>query len=120
MAHARVERDRFMREPLFAPHFSRWHDPWEFADAATTKERLLRAGFVDVDTSVEYSPVVQPGPAEFSEFVEHVICRPHLAHLPAPTLRHRFLDRLTEDAARDGQAFELDYWRLNVDARKPG
>jgi len=34
-------------------------------------------------------------------------------------LRARFMDRLTEQAALDSPPFELDYWRLNIDARRP-
>jgi trans-aconitate 2-methyltransferase len=108
-----------MREPLFAPHFSRWRDPWEFADAEITARRLERAGFMDIETSVHASPVLQPDARSYSEFVEHVICRPHLAYLQDASLRARFMDRLTEQAALDSPAFELDYWRLNIDATRP-
>jgi trans-aconitate methyltransferase len=108
-----------MNEPAFAPHFARWNTPWEFADADTTARRLRKAGFADIDTNVVSSPVHQPDAAAYREFVEHVICRPHLSHLPTPALRDRFLDRLTEAASQDSPAFVLDYWRLNLDARKP-
>ena len=108
-----------MREPAFAPHFARWIDPWEFADADTTARRLRKAGFEKIETSVVPSPVRQPNAPAYREFVEHVICRPHLSHLPTRELKDRFLDRLTDAAAKDKPAFELDYWRLNLDARKP-
>jgi trans-aconitate 2-methyltransferase len=108
-----------MREPAFAPHFERWTTPWEFADAKTTARRLQQAGFEHIDTSVVASPVRQPDAPAFREFIEHVICRPYLSVLPTSTLRERFLDRLTEAAAHDDPPFELDYWRLNIDARRP-
>jgi trans-aconitate 2-methyltransferase len=108
-----------MEEPLFAAHFARWTNPWEFADADTTARRLRSAGFEQIDTSLLPSPVHQPDAAAYREFVEHVICRPHLSYLPTAELRGRFLDRLTDAAARDSPPFELDYWRLNMDARKP-
>jgi len=111
--------DRLMDDAAFAPHFSRWRHPWEFADAATTARRLVRAGFADVVTRVHASPVLQPNAAAYREFVEHVICRPHLAYLPDASLRARFMERLTEQAALDSPAFELDYWRLDLDGRKP-
>jgi trans-aconitate 2-methyltransferase len=110
---------RLMRDPIFAAHFSRWTDPWEFADAEITAQRLERAGFTDIASSVHASPIVQPDASSYREFVEHVICRPHLAHLQDASLRARFMDRLTEQAALDSPAFELDYWRLNIDARRP-
>jgi trans-aconitate 2-methyltransferase len=109
-----------MREPAFAPHFTRWTKPWEFADAETTARRLRDAGFEKIETSVLSSPVYQPDAPAYREFVEHVICRPHLSLLPTPELRDRFLDRLTDTAAQDSPPFELDYWRLNLEARKPG
>jgi trans-aconitate 2-methyltransferase len=115
--HERCER--LMHQPLFAPHFTRWVSPWEFADSDTTARRLRRAGFAEIVTSVHESPVLQPDAAAYREFVEHVICRPHLEHLPDPGLRARFMERLTEEAAGDSPAFELDYWRLNLDARRP-
>ena len=110
--------DVLMRQPPFAPHYAAWHDPWEFAGAETTAQRLTDAGFVDVETSLVYSPVVQPDAAAYREFVTNVVCRPHLAPLPPP-LRERFMDTITTQAAGDDPAFELDYWRLNMSARKP-
>jgi trans-aconitate 2-methyltransferase len=111
--------ERLMSEPLFASYFSRWAHPWEFADAETTAHRLDKAGFVDVTANLQQSPVLQPDASAYREFVEHVICRPHLAYLPDPALRAQFMDRLTEAAAADSPPFELDYWRLNFDARRP-
>jgi trans-aconitate 2-methyltransferase len=111
--------DRLMHDAAFAPHFSRWSYPWEFADAETTARRLARAGFTGIETRVHASPVLQPDAAAYREFVEHVICGPHLAYLPDASLRAQFMDRLTEEAALDSPAFELDYWRLDLDARKP-
>ena len=110
---------RLMNDPLFAEHFATWRHPWEFADAGTTARRLERAGFVEIETSLHSSPVLQPDAPTYREFVEHVICRPHLEYLPNTTLRARFMDRLTEEAALDSPPFELDYWRLNFDARRP-
>jgi len=115
--HGRCEV--LMHEPRFAPYFTRWENPWEFADSATATARLLRAGFTDVRTSVEPAPVVQPTRAAFIEFVTHVICRPHLARLPDAADRETFMDALATLAAADSPAFELDYRRLNIEARKP-
>ena len=108
-----------MGAPEFAAYFTQWSNPWEFADAETTTRRLRSAGFEEIAVDVVPSPVNQPDAAAYREFVEHVICRPHLSHLPTPDLRGRFLDELTEAAAQDAPAFELDYWRLNLAARKP-
>jgi trans-aconitate 2-methyltransferase len=115
--HQRCER--LMHEAAFAPFYGDWRHPWEFADAETTAGRLREAGFVEVRTSLEAAPVVQPDAETYRDFVTNVICRPHLARLPEPALRERFMDAITLDAAADSPAFELDYWRLNMDARKP-
>jgi hypothetical protein len=62
---------------------------------------------------------VQPDAASYRDFVTNVICGPHLSRLPEQSLRDRFMNVITERASRDEPAFELDYWRLNMDARKP-
>jgi trans-aconitate methyltransferase len=110
--------DGLKEEPEFAPYFETWRRPWEYADADTTRRRLEEAGFEEITTSVESSPVVFPDAASFSAFVANVICRPHLAYLPDATLRDRFIARVTAQAAGDDPPFELDYWRLNMDAKR--
>ena len=107
------------QRPEFAPYFRDWRGPWHYADAATTAQRLEVAGFIDIATSLEPSPVVQSDAAAYRDFVTNVICRPHLARLPEEELRTRFMDVITEQAASDSPPFEIDYWRLNIDARKP-
>lgn len=114
-------RDRaaaLMHEPRFAPYFTAWQEPWEFADAETTARRLEQAGFTDSRTSVVAAPVIQPDFDSFRTFITTVICRPHLACLPDATLRDAFVQELTEQAATDTPPFELDYWRLNIEARR--
>jgi trans-aconitate 2-methyltransferase len=106
-------------EPEFVSHFRAWPGPWHFADAETTACRLEAVGFVDVRTNVEAAPVVQPDAASYREFMTNVICGRHLARLPEQSLRDRFMDALTAQASGDAPPFELDYWRLNLDARKP-
>ena len=108
-----------MGSPAFAAYFTHWTEPWEFADAATTRTRLAAAGFTDIATSVTAAPVVQPDRAAFIEFVTHVIFRPHLARLPEGPLRTAFIDDLASRAAGDPIPFELDYWRLDIDATRP-
>jgi trans-aconitate methyltransferase len=108
-----------MQQPVFAAHFAGWREPWEYADAETTAARLAAAGFVDIHTSVEAAPYLQPDAAAYKEFVTNVICRPYLAQLPEPSLRERFIDELTERAAATDPPFELDYSRLNIEANKP-
>jgi trans-aconitate 2-methyltransferase len=114
--HHRTEA--LMLDPRFAPYFATWSEPWEFADAETTARRLGEAGFEEIRTSVEQSPVVFSNAETFRTFITNVICRPHLAYLP-DTAKDTFIDELTRLAAGDHPPFELDYWRLNLSARRP-
>ena len=42
----------------------------------------------------------------------------HLARLPEGSLRRRFVEELTEQAAADDPPYSLDYCRLNIRARR--
>jgi trans-aconitate 2-methyltransferase len=111
--------ERVMQAPPFAPFFTAWPGPWEFADADTTATRLHAAGFHDVDTSLEEAPTMLATEDDYREFVTTVIYHPHLERLPSPELKQAFIDRVTELSAIDDPPFTLDYWRLNISARKP-
>src|SRR4029453_15873703 len=81
LARIHHRTDVLMADARFAPHFAHWSEPWEFADAETTARRLTAAGFDEVHTTVERSPVVFPDAETYRTFITNVICRPHLAHL---------------------------------------
>lgn len=115
----RTRMTGLMGEHPFAPFFESWRETWTFADATTTAERLRAAGFVEITTGVEPTPIVHPDAASFSDFVAHIICGRQLACLPDPALRTAFVERLASMAAADDPPFELDYWRLNISARRP-
>lgn len=100
----------------FAPYFGDWKDPWEYASAEITSDRLARAGFRDIQTNVEESPVTFRDAEEFRAFITTVVMRTFLAKLPTDALKDAFLDRIVEQAATDSPAFTLDYWRLNISA----
>ena len=105
------------REP-FAQYFADWSGVWEFATPELTASRLHSAGFVDVHTSLEPAPTTLADEASFREFVTTVIYNPHLARLPQGPLRAAFIDEITLLAARQNPPFTLDYWRLNLEARR--
>jgi trans-aconitate 2-methyltransferase len=119
LAHLFQRAADLTTRPRFAPYFENWNGPWEFADAATTAERLRSAGFIDVETSLESAPTKMPDAAAFREFLTNVIFRAHLARIPDPNLRIAFVDHLTELAEADNPPFLLDYWRLNMKAQRP-
>jgi SAM-dependent methyltransferase len=47
IARLHERADRVMHDPRFAPHFTTWQTPWNFADPSTTCARLRAAGFTD-------------------------------------------------------------------------
>jgi len=110
--------ERLMREPRFARYFEEWTEPLYFADVDTTSRRLAAAGFVDVDVSLEEAPTPFDGPDQFREFIASVCLRHQAARLPNAE-RQSFLRDLTVAAAADSPPFTLDYWRLNIDGRRP-
>jgi trans-aconitate methyltransferase len=119
LAQLRAEVARLQREPEFAAYYQDWREVWEFADAATTAVRLRDAGFVDVVTSVEEAPTLLSNAEEYREYLETVVLRLHLEPLPDQSHRAAFLDRLTALAATTEPPYFLDYWRLNLAARRP-
>jgi trans-aconitate 2-methyltransferase len=110
--------DRLMCEPRFAPFFEDWKEPTYYADVETTCRRLEVAGFVDIDVWIEAAPTSFDGPEQFRQFIAHVCVRDHVARLPRQE-REAFLRELTIAAVGDTPPFTLDYWRLNIAARRP-
>jgi hypothetical protein len=102
----------------FRQYAAKWRDPWEFASAETTAERLNLAGFVDIHTWLEPNPVTLPDAGAYRSYLATIIFRTHLPVLPGE-LQERILDALSELGTREETPFELDYWRLNMDARRP-
>ncbi|HEV2467842.1 MAG TPA: methyltransferase domain-containing protein [Candidatus Sulfotelmatobacter sp.] len=113
----RERANRLSETPKFAPFLAGFREPWLFEDAAGGAETLQRAGFVDVETSVEAAPTSMDDAGHFKEFVRNIIFRLHLEMLPTEELRAEFMDTLTEQAAKDDPPFLLDYWRLNLRGR---
>jgi trans-aconitate 2-methyltransferase len=97
-------------EEPYAQHLAGWTGPWHFAGAEATGERLERAGFTDVETWLEPYPVSPPDP---TGFLRTVCLGPHLEQLPEE-FRAGFVEAVRERCGR-----ELDYVRLNIDAKKP-
>jgi trans-aconitate 2-methyltransferase len=116
-AHALAEC--VMQQEPFAPYFHDWPGLWEFATPDITAERLTAAGFRDVRASLEAAPTTLADEASYREFVTTVIYNPHLERLPDPSLRACFIDEVAARAARDDPPYTLDYWRLNLEGRRP-
>jgi trans-aconitate 2-methyltransferase len=85
----------------------------QFASPEETAERLVAAGFVDVETWLSDEPTrFEPG-QPFEDFLETVCLREHVVEMPVEGRRdfvHRVAERMTEPL--------LDYVRLNIVARR--
>ena len=97
-------------EPPFANHLAGWTGPWNFAGAEETAERLRRAGFYAIETWLEPYPVT---PADPSGYLRSVCLGYHLERLPE-RLRATYVEDVRSRCGPD-----LDYVRLNIDARRP-
>lgn len=117
IARLRDRADALAATPKFAQYFTGFREPWLYQNAEDAADCLRRAGFVDVETSVEPALTVLDDAAHYSEFVRNIILRRHLENLPTPKLRDEFVADLTRQAANDDPPFSLDYWRLNLRGR---
>ena len=106
-----------MDSPPYALHFSGWSAPWNFASVEQTRRRLEAAGFDCVEVSLEEAPTRLPDAGAFAEFISCVCVRHHVDTLPVSE-RPAFVAALTAQAAADDPPFVLDYWRLNIAARR--
>lgn len=118
LARLRAHAVALAREPRFERYFEDFSEPWQYADEETTRNRLTAAGFEAIDVRLEPAPVHFDDSREFADFITTVCIRPHLARLP-PADRAAFTTELTVRCATDEDPFTLDYWRLNISARRP-
>ena len=119
LAEAHRLAEHVMRQRPFADYFTHWSGVWEFSTPEIAALRLQRAGFTNIVTNLEPAPTTLADEASYREFVTTVIYNPHLACLPSEALRTAFIDDLTSRAAKQDPPFTLDYWRLNLEGRRP-
>jgi hypothetical protein len=123
--HGNVERlmariaELIAAEPQFAKYLRDYEHPWEFATAETAAERLQRAGFIEIETALQPAAASFATAEEYKQFLATVVLRTHVDRITSPNVREEFLEALTRRAALDNPAFELDYTRLNLRARRP-
>lgn len=106
----RISGEIVAREP-YAAHLEAagFEEPWFYAGAEGTAERLRAAGFAEIETWLQPWEVIPPDPREF---MRTLILKPHIDSLPAE-LHERLLD---EVLAAVGEPFAIDYVRLNISA----
>ena len=119
LRHMLEHASSLMEASSYRQHFTSWRDPWNFAGSVETSARLHAAGFGEVNVWLEEAPVDLRNAEAYAEFVSVVCIRHHLDRLPLD-LRQPFTRELTTLAGGDDPPFVLDYWRLNIDARKAG
>jgi trans-aconitate methyltransferase len=111
--------ERLMKSSPYDQYFADWRSPWEYADDVTTAGRLRAAGFVDVETSLEAAPVILANVQEYCEYLINAVFRLHLLRIGDEESDEKFITALAEEAGTDDPPFQLDYWRLNMRARRP-
>lgn len=99
-------------EEPYARHLAGWVGPWNFRAPEETERALAAAGFGEIHCWLDPHPVV---PAQTHEYLRTVCLGHHIERLPEE-LRDSYVAGVN---ARCGQPVELDYVRLNIDARRP-
>jgi trans-aconitate 2-methyltransferase len=92
-----------------------WVGPWTFATPAETRARLEAAGFTEIEAWLTAEPTpIEPGP-RMETYLRTVILGDHLARL-AQAEREPFVRAVAARMTRP----EIDYVRLNINARRAG
>lgn len=120
IARLRQRMATLASSPPFAPYLADFPSPWFFQNAESAADTLRRAGFVEIETSLEAAPTVMEGRRQYEDFVRTVIVRAHLDRLPDQDLRDHYVSQLADLATGDDPPFLLDYWRLNLAGKRPG
>jgi len=114
-------RDR-VRDLSDTREFTEWlgtfPEPWFFSDTEECRINLLAAGFHEIETSLESAPVAVTSSVQFEEYLRTFVLHRHLELMPNTGFRERFTWQLAEAAAEDDPPWTLDYWRLNLRARR--
>jgi trans-aconitate 2-methyltransferase len=118
VASFRARADAVSTRALYAPYLAGMEGPWHFASPEATEERLGAAGFTSIRCWLEAKPTV---PEDARSFAETVLLNYHLDRLrrEAPPERGEELARAFVDdvLAEAGEPLQLEYVRLNIDAR---
>ncbi|MFY9559099.1 MAG: methyltransferase domain-containing protein [Terriglobales bacterium] len=114
------ERVRTLSQtPDFSRGLSEFPEPWFFSDAEGAASRLRAAEFREIRTGLEQTSFAVPSSQEFQSYLRTFVLHRHLERLPTESLRQKFVQELADASAGDNPPWTLDYWRLNLRARKP-
>jgi trans-aconitate 2-methyltransferase len=104
--------------PPYSKALSGMAESWLFAGPQETVARLQEAGFADARAWLEEAPARFPGVDAGAEFLATVVLRRHLELLDED-LRAPFAREVATRCARPDGGVEIDYVRLNMEARRP-
>ena len=114
------ERVRSLSRTLaFAHWLAGFSEPWFFSDAQGAASRLRAAGFEGCEAGLEPASFAVSTSQEFQDYLRTFVLHRHLELLPEEELRNSFVCQLADTSAQDDPPWTLDYWRLNLRARKP-
>ncbi|CAN5708658.1 trans-aconitate 2-methyltransferase [soil metagenome] len=103
-----------MNEERFRQAFDGWSDAKNFADPATTKARLEKAGFEKIQVWLHEEPTEFDSVEKLARYLKTVILRQHVAMLPESE-RDDFVLAVAERMSNEPV---VDYVRLNMLARR--
>jgi trans-aconitate 2-methyltransferase len=104
--------------PPYSEALSGMTQSWLFAGPQETVARLEGAGFTDARAWLEAAPTRFAGVDAGAEFLAAVVLRHHLKLLDED-LRPRFAREVAARCAQPDGDVEIDYVRLNMEARRP-
>jgi trans-aconitate methyltransferase len=117
LARLRVRVNALAASLTYAAYLGGFREPWFFSDADTAAERMRRAGFTEIENSIEPALTLLDGREQYRDYLRTFILHRHLERIPDPDLRNQMLSELTARAAEDDPPYSLDYWRLNLHGR---
>lgn len=103
----------------YASHLAGRPESWLFAGDRDTVRRLEGAGFAGPRAWLEEDPAIFETTADGAVFLTTVVLRHHLERLP-DDLRAPFARAVAQRRTRPDGRVEIDYVRLNLEARRPG
>ncbi len=119
LARLRQHVRTLSQTPVFLHWLGQFPEPWFFSDADGAASRLRSNGFEEIQAGLEVAPVTVSSSEEFQSYLRTFVLHRHLELLPTEALRERFVQELAAASANDNPPWTLDYWRLNLRARKP-
>jgi hypothetical protein len=105
--------EEVMNGERFRDFFEGWEEPWNFADAETTRVCLDAAGFEKVETWLQDEVTRFGSRDELARFLKTVVLGRHLERLPE-AIHQPFADAVAQKAAAAKDVFTIDYVRLNI------